>query len=262
MSVAQVSCRFGDDAARLRIRELTGLDEQCIRDVSTRTAIALLNRVVEPRPEASWQAARLTAADRDRLLAAIYRVTYGERVASTPQCQKCQSLFDLTFTIDDLQAAVDRVPPAVAESLPDGTFRTAGGAHFRLPTGEDELAVAGLPPAEAEQALLERCLLDAQDGADARAAVENALEALAPVLDLDIHTTCPECGVQQAVHFDVQFYLLRAIAQERPLIAREIHCIATAYGWSLQEILGLARSERRQFVELIESEQRTRRRTP
>jgi hypothetical protein len=105
-------------------------------------------------------------------------------------------------------------------------------------------------------------LLDVPEGADARASVVDALEAVAPVLDLDIGTACPECGARQSVHFDVQFYLLRAIAQERPLIAREIHRIASAYGWSLQEILGLRRSERRQFVELIESEQLPRRRTP
>jgi hypothetical protein len=216
---------------------------------------------VEAWPGASWRAAHLTAADRDRLLAAIYRTTYGDRIASTPPCRNCGSLFDLTFALDDLLAAVDRVPAGVADALPDGTFRAPGGAHFRLPTGEDELSVAGLQPEGAEQALLERCLLDAPAG-DARAAVEDALEAIAPVLDLDIGTTCPECGAQQAVHFDIQFYLLRAIAQERPLIAREIHRIAAAYGWSLQEILGLRRSERRQFVELIESEQLARRRRP
>ena len=260
MSLAQITCRFGDGAARLRVRELNGLDEQCIRDVSTATAIALLDRVVEARPGASWRAAQLTAADRDRLLAAIYRATYGERIASTPRCPNCGNLFDLTFALDDLLAAVDLVPPGVADTLPDGTFRAPGGAHFRLPTGEDELAVAELPPEGAELALLERCLLDASADADTRKAVEDALEAIAPVLDLDIGTTCPECGVHQTVHFDVQFYLLRAIAQERPIIAREIHRIAAVYGWSLQEILGLSRSERRQFVELIESEQLPRRR--
>src|SRR6516162_7280458 len=99
MSLAQFTCRFGDGATRLRIRELTGLDEQCVRDVSTATAIALLDRVVEAGPGTSWRAAHLTAADRDRLLAAIYRATYGDWITSTPPCRNCASLFDLTFAL-------------------------------------------------------------------------------------------------------------------------------------------------------------------
>jgi hypothetical protein len=249
-------------AAHVRLRELTGFDEQCVSDTSTATAIRLLDRLAESVPEGSWRAARLTAAERDRLLVTVYRRTYGQRIEGTSRCAHCGSLFDLTFALDDLLAAVDRAPtpPSVAP-LPDGTFRTLAGARFRLPTGEDELAVAALPAAEAERALFERCLVEAPPGLDARATVEEAIEELAPVLDLDIDTACPECGAGQAVHFDVQFYLLRALEQERALMAREIHRIATGYGWGAQEILGLRRSERRLFVELIETELPWRRRS-
>src|SRR6266851_4566390 len=154
MSFEHVSFRFARGTPRVRLRELTGFDEQCVRDVSTATAIGLLDRLVEGVPEGSWRVVQLTACDRDRLLAAVYRLTYGKRIDSTSQCTQCGSLFDLTFSLDDLLVAVDRAPsPSVAEALPDGTFCTAGGAQFRLPTGEDELAVTGLPPAEAEQVL-------------------------------------------------------------------------------------------------------------
>jgi hypothetical protein len=263
MSLAEVACQFARGTVGLKVRELTGFDEQAVQDVSTATAIGLLDRLVVGKPQSSWRAAQLTPSDRDRCLAAVYRMTYGQRIDSAPRCTQCGNLFDLTFSLDDLLATVDRAPaPGVSEALPDGTFRTTAGVRFRPPTGEDELEVAGLPPQQASEALLERCLLEAPAGVDARAAIEDALEASAPVLDLDVGTACPECGAGQAVHFDVQFYLLRAIELERPRVAREIHRLASAYGWGLQEILSLRRSQRRLFVELVETEQLPRRRPP
>jgi hypothetical protein len=255
MTLAQVALRLAHSACRVWLRELTGRDEQSVGDTSTATAIRLLDRLVESPPDRSWRVAELTASDRDRLLAALYRHTYGTRVASTSRCTQCSSLFDVAFALDDLLVAFDRMPATqVAELLPDGTFCTANGARFRLPTGADEVAVAALPPEEAEQALLARCLLEVPAEVDVRASVEEAMAEIAPLLDLDLDTACPECGVRQAVHFDVQFYLLRALEQERAQVTREIHRIATAYGWGLNEILSLRRSERRMCVELIEAE--------
>ncbi len=247
--------------AAIRLRELTGLDERSVVSAGTAAAIDLLDRLAEAAP-AGWRAVRLTAADRDRLLAAVYRRAYGQRVAGTVPCSACASPFDLEFALDELVAAVERAEPAPqVEALGDGIFRTRDGARFRLPTGEDELMVAALAPAEAERALYERCVLESPlSQAAAREVIEEAMEAVAPVLDVAIDTICPECGIAQAVRFDVQSYLLRALAQEGRQLAREVHRIATAYGWSLADILGLPRGTRRTFVELIESDAAARRR--
>ena len=263
MAREQVSFRFAPGAPRVGIRELTGHDERFVRDTSTSTAIGLIDRLVETPGGAPWRsAAELTASDRDRLLAAIYRLTYGPQVESTSRCGRCDSQFDLSFSLDDLMAAIERTPAAGAvERLPDGTFRTGGGVRFRLPTGQDELAVATLPAGEAARTLLDRSVIEAPPTIDALAAVEELIEEVASVIDLDLDTRCPECGAAQAVHFDVQYYLLRMLEQERNQIAREIHRIASSYGWSLGETLGLGRSERRFFVELIESERSQTRRS-
>ena len=251
--------RFAPGGPRLRIRELTGYDEQSVRDWSTATAIGLLDRVVEDPTGASWRSASLTPADRDRLLAGVYRVTFGSRVSTTSRCGQCGSLFDLSFSLNDLLDAVDRTPlPENVETLEGGVY-LSDGVTFRLPTGEDEIAVAGLPAGEGEQALVARCIAGAP-GIEAYAAVEQIIEEMAPMLDLDIDTACPECGAKQKVRFDVQYYLLQSLEQERKQIAREIHRLASAYQWSLAEILSLRRSERRAFVELIESESAARRR--
>jgi len=256
MSTHRVLCRF--TRAPIRLRELTGSDEQWVTGVDTGTAIDLLDRlIVRPAPgeqaNGSPGAASLTVSDRDRLLAAVYRMTFGERIQSTAVCARCGQPFDLEFSMEQLVGVLDRAGETTADGEPDAEIRLASGVRLRLPTGADELAILGLPHDEAERELLRRCLVEGSNDVTPEV-IEQRITEAAPVLDLDLDAACPECGHEQQVHFDLQFYLLRAIEQERRLLAREVHLLATAYGWSLHEILGLPRSQRRIFVELIESD--------
>lgn len=263
MSVDNASLRLTGDPSHIRLRELNGFDEQSIRDLDTATAIGLLDRLMADASGSSAEelkAARFTASQRDRLLATVYERTFGPRIESTVRCTLCGELFDLSFILENLLAELTAAASSsAAEVQPDGTFRLPNGVPFRLPTGEDEMAVAGLSPEDAERELLERCLIEPANSVDLEA-VQNAMEEVAPILDLDLDAQCPECGARQSVHFDVQLYLLRALEQERTRMAREVHRLAIAYGWSLNEILGLFRSQRRAFVELIEADLSVQRR--
>ncbi|HMG73689.1 MAG TPA: hypothetical protein VK582_09320 [Pyrinomonadaceae bacterium] len=258
MSADQVSSELARWPFRVQLRELNGFDEQSVCRTDTATAISLLDRLLmrgAGSVSEDFKAINLTASERDRLLACVYEQTFGPRIESTSYCNLCQSPFDLTFTIESLLAAFDPSSSSTATATPerDGAFRLPGGLRFRLPTGADELAAAGLPLKEAELVLLKRCVLDSEEDIDPEA-VQQAMSDLAPVLDVDLNAECPECGAKQSVRFDVQFYLLRALEQQRKQIAREVHRLAVAYGWSLNEILGLSRSQRKAFVEFIEAE--------
>ena len=260
MSTEQVALRFREGCPAVFVRELTGNDERCVRDASTRTVVDLLRRLVVWPAGIKAQADELTAPDRDRLLAAIYTRTYGKSVESAAVCTVCSSPYDITFSLDDLRAAVDRnAQPSEAWSFADGTFRMANGFRFRLPVARDEIEVSHFPPEEAVRELAARCLLESPAHTSPAAedrlnTLETAMEEIAPVFDLDIDTTCPECGSRQLVRFDLQFYLLRAIEQDRAQMFREIHRIASAYGWSLKEILSMGCSERRRLVQLIDGD--------
>jgi hypothetical protein len=261
MSVDQVSPGLARWPSRVQLRELNGFDEQSVCRTDTATAISLLDRLLIRGPgfvSENFNAIHLTAAERDRLLARVYEQTFGPRIESTTRCNLCESLFDLTFTIENLVAALhSSASLSSASPEPNGFFRAPGGLRFRLPTGEDELAAAGLPLKEAEQLLLQRCVLETDTELDAEG-VQKAMAEVAPVLDVDIDAECPECKAKQSVRFDVQFYLLRTLEQQRNASLREAHRLAVAYGWSLNEILGLSRSQRKAFVEFIEAEFRGR----
>lgn len=83
------------------------------------------------------------------------------------------------------------------------------------------------------------------------------MAAVGSFLDLDLEARCPHCEASQAVSFDIQAFLVRAFASERPLLQHEVHCIASAYHWSHHEILSLEREDRRAFVRLIQAQRST-----
>lgn len=257
MIAESIPLRFAGDNRTARLREVTGRDEYRVAGLSTASAIELLGALIE-QPEASdttqLRAIDLVAADRDRLLAVVYERSFGDRIESTLTCSNCNRPFDLYFSLSHLISAVnERAGSGEWQAIGDGSFRAADGATLRLPTGRDELSVSDLPPDEIEQSLLMRCSED-QGSLEGKAAFQELLEEVAPLLDLELLAPCAECRHVHTVQFDIQSYVLGAIVGERRRLLAEINRIAGAYAWSLDDILSLTRSDRRLLVELIENE--------
>jgi len=246
MSVDVIELRFAAGTPAATLRELTGREERAISGVGTADAIRLLDALLQwPADERTGvrSAADLTAADRDRLLAAVYQRAFGDRIENTLTCSQCAEPFDLHFSLSGLTHSINS----------RAHQRAAPVAPFRLPTGHDELAMLGLKPDEAEALLLNRCTESGQWPGGPEA-FQEMLDDMAPLLDLELTAPCAECGRAHTVRFDIQSYLLGAFLGERRRLLTEVHRIAGAYGWSFDEILSLARTERRQLVELIENE--------
>ena len=257
MNIDYIPLHFLPGSPWAALRELCGADEQSVSGTGAVDAIRLVDRLLVQTPGTGigpGNAKKLTTADRDRLLAAIYTHTYGACIKSTVDCHKCKAAFDLDFSleelVDHLYANTDNVN---LEKDADGMFKLAGGPGFRLPTGEDEYRVLGLPAEKAEAELLARCIKNTGTKGKQKK-LQDTMKALAPIVDIDMNAQCPQCQYNQKVHFDIQFYLLSSIIQERNRVNREIHCLAYAYGWGLQEILHLPRGSRKTLVRLIEAE--------
>ena len=243
------------------LREITGAEEQSVTSTTTADAIRLLAGLlvdIQPgslRPE---ELGGLHAADRDQMLAEIYRRIYGQRVESTVDCGICGEVFDLDFSLPTLLRSLHSAElPEPVEQLDDGSYVLADGLRFRLPGAEDEYAVMGLAPGVAESELLQRCIQDLPEGVDPDESAERiqaVMESLAPIVDLELDARCPECGKDQQVHFDLQNFLLSSLCAERGKLMAEIHSLASSYGWSLTDILNLPRSQRRSLAALIEAD--------
>jgi hypothetical protein len=256
MSTDYVTLALVPGGAWAGLRELCGYDEESVEGTDTVTAIQLLDHLLVDRPGTTigpGNAAKLTATDRDRLLAAIYARTYGSRIESTIQCLYCNEPFDLDFDLYEILDGLDAAKGTMATEETKDVFTLPDGRQFRLPTGEDEFAVCHLPADKAESELLARCLLKNNLGVESED-IQAAMQEIAPVLDLELNALCPECGRSQHVRFDMQSYLLSALAAERVQLTLEVHRLAMAYGWNLQDILALPRSQRRTYVALVENE--------
>jgi hypothetical protein len=234
------------------LRELAGRDEEAVAGTGTEEAVALLDRLLVDGPDVAihpGDAASLAVSDRDRLLAAVCRRAFGDRIETELVCAGCEEQFTIDFSLAGVEEMVRGGERPAGEN---GWFRSADGRRFRLPTAVDELAIAALPEAEREQALLRRIVDGGAHEEDT--ALRTAMEEVGPVVDLDLEAACPGCGRGHEVRFDVQSWLLGMIEAEAPLRALEIHRLATSYGWTLSEILGLTRRRRRAFAALVEKE--------
>ena len=263
MRAAAIALGFAFDGCTVRLRELNGHDERRIVGTTTADALQLLDAVIEPlaRENPPPRAEDLVAADRDRLLAALYQQAFGDRIEATLKCEGCSEPFDIHFSLRELIATVEQRPrdPSYLVVGPN-LFQTAAGHRFRVPTGRDEsAAAAAASPDSVESSLLQRCVVDPTAPLDA-AALQEALDEVAPLLEFELRASCPECQRVHLVQFDIQTYLLRSLLGEQDRLAAELHRIALAYGWSPDDILSLHRSERRQLVALIENETTGRRR--
>lgn len=256
MTTCRVPLQFGSPVRWVGVRELRGTDESAIEGTDTAAAISLLDRLLVQfsiRSVTPCSPAQLTAADRDRVLAAVYTTTFGDQVESTVECSECREPFDLNFNLMDFIASQDAsIDRAAVSPDGDGVFLAGGKLKFRLPTGEDECAVIGLTAEAAVRELGRRCLLEGDPDQDL-SDLEAAMEGAGPTLNAELEAVCPECNAAQTISFDLQEFVLQRLLNEQKRLTGEVDALARLYGWSLGEILDLPRTQRRRYVELAES---------
>ena len=251
---------------RLVLRELCGHDERAASTPGQLSGVDLLGRLMISAGD-EWvgpdHVRELPLGERDRALAEVYRVAFDDRVEGHVDCVGgCAKPFEFGFALRGLEQSLASGSADLSAELegPDGAgaYR-AGALRFRLPDTRDVEAVRVLPGNDPGRRLAERCLIDGDVVADA-VRLGELITKIAPVLDVTVPATCPECSTPSQVRFEIQRFLLRALAQEGVWLTREVHVLACAYGWSRDTILGLTRTERRDHVRLVELDQPARRR--
>ena len=232
--------------------DLTGRCEIAVTGSGAAEAIVIVNALLGEHPAAvlgPGNAARLSVSDRDRIMAQLQIAHYGSRIAGDSTCRKCEAKFDFDFDLHDLMAALAPPEPVMTDAA--GWIEDGQGTRFRLPTGEDELAAVGLNPEAASNVIALRCLPEGTSP-DQVPVIEEKAQKLAPLMDLTLDATCPECGTANPMAFAAERYFLSSIKAERRRLLREIHQIAMNYGWSYDAIVDLTRAHRRELVAQID----------
>lgn len=198
--------------------------------------------------------AALSIGERDRRLLALREALFGPRMTGLVACARCGERLELELATRELCFA----PPG------EPLITVRGADHelqLRLPDSRDLLAVATADADDGPALLFERCLVSARiDDQPVQAAglpadlVAEAGRRLAdadPQADLRFSLSCPSCRFDWAAPFDVGAYLWTEIEALTRRMLSDVHELASAYGWSEAEILGLSPARRRSYLQLV-----------
>jgi hypothetical protein len=201
-------------------------------------------------PEESWEElAALPIGRRDARLLTLREWTLGPALNCVARCPSCAEPVELNFSVADVRDDTVAVPGEL--SLEAHGYTVA----FRLPSSTD------LSVVDDRRALLARCL----SGAEYRGRKRSLKRLPAKVLDAvvrrmaeadpqaDVHTTltCPACDHDWRATFDIVTFFLAELEVWVYRVLRDVHRLASAYGWREADILALSPRRRQFYLELV-----------
>ncbi len=201
--------------------------------------------------------AGLTAGQRDARLLELRRRAFGSRLVALADCPRCGERLELAFPVEDVLSDAVPAPPAELALDLDGW-----AVRFRLPAAIDLADAADRgDAAAARQLLLERCVLAARRGdreltagelpEPVVAAVAGRMAEADPRADIRLDLACPGCGHGWQAPLDVVAFFWEELGAWAERTLREIHVLASAYGWGEADILALSPWRRHRYLEMV-----------
>ncbi|WP_144109700.1 hypothetical protein [Paraburkholderia sp. BCC1886] len=199
---------------------------------------------------------------RDRALLRLRSLTFGTRIAGLVECPRCANAAEFDVAADALV-----VPHASGEDAAALRFemrfdidglRVVG----RAVTAGDLLAIDTQADLHSASGLLADCCVSAyrHDGTRVAAAdlpepvlaaIVARLEELDPQADLWITMACPDCDHTWQVNFDIVTFFWRELGAWAMGQLRDVHDLASVYGWSEAQILSLSPARRRCYLRML-----------
>ncbi|MHC4177780.1 MAG: T4 family baseplate hub assembly chaperone [Planctomycetota bacterium] len=224
-----------------------GYGQSPARRALTLLALAFPNTLVEALAE-------LSIGQRDAYLLSLREIAFGRLLHCLVICPKCEERLEAALQVADIRADV-------ITDQTDGLCLAVGEhrVSFRLPNSRDLIAESG-NASTARETLLRRCILEAshegtacpaeQLPADVLQAVVEKMVESDPQADVELDLCCPSCGHQWLAAFDIVSFFWREICAWAQRTLREVHALASAYGWSEEEIVSLSPFRRQQYLQM------------
>ncbi len=207
-----------------------------------------------------WQ---LTIGQRDACLLYLRELTFGSQLKGLANCPACGDRLELAFDARDLRGqTTPLLDSEIMKPIPtESSFRLdAYELAFRLPTSADLLTLQ-TDASRAQQGLLETCLTSAKKDGETVPANSLPVEIVGalmekmgqadPLADLTLLVTCPACGHTWRILFDIVSYFWDEIQAWAERLMREVHILASAYGWREADILTMSAWRRQRYLEMI-----------
>lgn len=225
-------------------------------------ALRLLGAVYPDEPFDAL--ARLPIGERDRRLLQLRARIFGDRMDCLVTCPACGEMLELEISVASLLASGESGAPDTRDAEVLRQVFTDDGfeVEIRAMTSDDLMVAVGSAEGSTGPAMLvTRCIVEARkDGTPITAAelpetIVNALsdrfEALDPHANIKLDLVCPQCSHHWQSPFDIVSYLWREIDDWARRTMRDVHTLASAYGWREFDILAMSAGRRRGYINLI-----------
>jgi len=203
---------------------------------------ALLDSCATSADPGPWREQPVGA--RHRAMLALLQVSEAiDAVACTTCCPACGERAELALPLGDLQA------------LPSGGAAVEvviGGRRLclRRPTGDDLRAWREAPPHNRGE-VLQSLLQDGELQPGDEETVARALADADPLVAFSVQCACPACGEMADHEVDLEALVLQRLAQRQHAVLREVHRLASHYGWTEAQVFAVAPSRRARYLALI-----------
>ena len=215
-------------------------------------AVRLLHLAWPHKSAAEW--ADVSVGERDRQLLRLREQLFGPTVEATTRCPKCGSELELAFTARDLESSLVASQGGERLKVVSGEYEI----DYRLPTTADLLEIAS-GSGQSLTALLDRCVV-ARHRDDLVQSTElpmpvmeklsSSMAEADPYAEIRIAMDCAGCSHRWSMVFDVVSYLWGEIEDWAERLLRDVHSLASAYGWSERDIVAMSALRRRLYLEL------------
>jgi hypothetical protein len=197
----------------------------------------------------------LTVGQRNARLLTLRQQMQGPLAECFVKCPRCNE--PLEFTVDT--GAIPQPEP----EMRDGQLAVDGFVvRFRLPNSLD-LAVAARSGSiqQGRTVLLERCIVQVDRNSQEIVvqnmpdqliqAVAEAMVEQDPQAETKMALTCSACQHNWTMLFDIVSFFWTEIERQAKRLLREVHILASTYGWREADILALSPMRRHYYLELI-----------
>lgn len=195
--------------------------------------------------------ALLSIGRRDASLLSLREQLFGSQMSSLTNCPACGEQLELNFNVADIRATA----PALESSL--SICESGYELALRLPNSLDLLRLAHCSTiGEMRSQLFAQCVMSASHE-PAELPVEIMDQAIArlgeadPQADVEIDLNCPECRHVWQTGFDIVTYLWSELHTWAGQMLREVHVLASSYGWNEADILNMSAPRRRGYLEML-----------
>jgi hypothetical protein len=241
----------------LSIYELLSVWENGYTEPPYRRAILLLSAACPE--ESEEQLANLSIGRRDARLLTLREWTFGSKLNCVTDCPACGERLEFAMNADDIRVS-DIKKQSDSHSLAlDGYY-----IDYRLLTTADiEEASSYADKERMDTTLIQRCIINARINGEEIPAGELPQDVINtlighmaendPQAETRLLLTCPACNHRWNVHFDVVSFFWSEIQTWAARTMKEVHMIASTYGWSEADILAMSPLRRRIYLGMVVS---------